>query len=72
MAGPKQEEAPKVDMDFTINTIKNVSSNHEINDREGWELESAPPVRESQVPLVLSVKGPPSLRGRPEAYKVER
>ena len=62
MAGPTQEPDPKFSEDFTINTVKNSTSNHQLEDSKNPQ----------QVPIALSLKGPAFLRSRDTAYKVER
>jgi len=50
------------DMDFTINTAENLSSNHKFNDAADIQ----------QAPFALGTKGPSSLRGRDTPYKTTR
>ena len=62
MAGPSTQPSTNVDAQFTIKTIENTTSNHEINGGKN----------PGQVPFSLSIKGVPFLRDRDTAYKVEK
>ena len=64
MAFTDYASQPKLnfDMDFTINTAKNLSSNHKFNEDANVQ----------QAPFALGIKGPSSLRGRDTPYKATR
>mgnify|MGYP003647951080 CR=1 FL=1 len=63
MAGPTTQPSLNLDTELTIKAIENLTSNHELADDDK---------NPGQVPLSLSVKGVPFLRGRDIPYKVER
>ena len=72
MAGPTAEPSLNFDAEFTINTIKNLTSNHEFEEVREGQAQYFDGSRLPQVPFSLSVKGVPFLRGRDTAYKAER
>ena len=67
MATQTKETSPSISSDYIIKTLDNLSQQY---DRASATIEAGVDKPGIQVPVILNIKGPLSLRGKQEPYKV--